>query len=169
MCGAMPGAVAEPLTIAAFRTWYESRPDHEHWELIAGVPTLKQRAARGRRRIASNLDRMLIDALQAHCPERVSYQRIGINLASVAPGYDPEPDVIVVDDGGYEERYSDRFYLVAEIVEPSDRKTVESKCAIYKRHPRVPMRAHAPAKSGPHRHCGVDGCRLDRPCADRTG
>ena len=91
------------------------------------------------------------------------------NLASVAPGYDPEPDVIVVDDGGYEERYSDRFYLVAEIVEPSDRKTVESKCAIYKRHPRVPMRAHAPAKSGPHRHCGVDGCRLDRPCADRTG
>jgi Uma2 family endonuclease len=123
------------MTIAAFRTWYESRPDHEHWELVAGVPTLKQRATRGRRRIASNLDRLLINALQAHCPERASYQRIGINLAFVAPDYDPEPDVIVVDDGRYEERYSDRFYLVAEVVEPLDRKTVESKREIYKRHP----------------------------------
>ena len=103
--------------------------------LIAGVPMLKEPATRGRQRIASNLDRLLIDALQAHCPERVSYQRIGINLASVAPDYDPEPDVVVVDDGEYDERYSDRFYLVAEIVEPSDRKTVESKREIYKRHP----------------------------------
>ena len=90
--------------------------------MIAGVPTLKERATRGRRRIASNLDRLLIDALHAHCPERVSYQRIGINLASVAPDFDPEPDVVVVDDGGYEERYSDRFYLVAEIVESSGRE-----------------------------------------------
>ena len=65
----------------------------------------------------------------------MSYQRIGINLASVAPDYDPEPDVVVVDDGDDDERYSDRFYLAAEVVSRSDRKTVESKREIYKRHP----------------------------------
>ena len=27
-----------------------------------------------------------------------AYQRVGLNLAPVAPDYDPEPDVVVVDD-----------------------------------------------------------------------
>jgi Uma2 family endonuclease len=62
---------------------------------------------------------------------------VGLNLAPVTPDYDPEPDVVVVDADppGPDDRYSDRFYLAAEVVSTSDRKTVESKRDVYKRHP----------------------------------
>jgi Uma2 family endonuclease len=93
-------------------------------------------ATKAHQRIASNLERLLDDALEARRPELTAYQRVGLNLAPVAPDYDPEPDVVVVDaDDHDDERYSDRFYLAAEIVSPSDRKTVEQKREIYKRHP----------------------------------
>lgn len=131
----MAGTKAEPLSIAAFRVWLESRPDEEHWELIAGVPTLMAPATKLHQHIVRNLDLLLNNALAAHRPTQFAYQRVGLNLASVAPHYDPEPDVVVVDKGNEEERYSDRFYLAAEIVSRSDRKTVESKRDIYKRHP----------------------------------
>jgi hypothetical protein len=82
------------------------------------------------------LERLLNDALSAHRPALTAYQRGGLNLASVAPDYDPEPDVVVVDaDGDDSDCYSDRFCLAAEIVSRSDRKTVESKGEISERHP----------------------------------
>jgi Uma2 family endonuclease len=57
-------------------------------------------------------------------------------LAPVAPDCDPEPDVVVIDTNTPDdERYFDRFYLAAEVVSLGDRKTVESKRDIYKRHP----------------------------------
>ena len=131
----MPGATAEPLSIEAFRDWLESRPDEEHWELIAGVPTMMAPATKVHQRIVRNLDILLNSALEVHRPTLFAYQRVGLNLASVAPDYDPEPDVVVVDAGNDEERYSNRFYLAAEVVSRSDSKTVESKREIYKRHP----------------------------------
>ena len=85
--------------------------------------------------IVRNLDILLNSALEAHRPTLFAYQRVGLNLASVAPDYDPEPDVVVVDAGNDEERYSNRFYLAAEVVSRSDSKTVVSKREIYKRHP----------------------------------
>jgi len=129
--------VSAPLSIEAFRTWLDSRPDGEHWELIAGVPTMMAPATRDHQRIGSNLERLLIDAMETHRPSMVAYQRVGLNLAPVTPDYDPEPDVVVVDADppGVDDRYSDRFYLAAEVVSKSDRKTVESKRDVYKRHP----------------------------------
>src|SRR5262249_33630429 len=132
----MPGAVAEPMSIAAFRAWVETRPDGEHWELIAGLPMMMAPPTRAHQRIAGNLERLLNDALEPHRPDLMAYHRMGLNLAPVAPDYDPEPDVVVVDaDGRDDERYSDRFYLAVEIVSSSDRKSVASKREIYKRHP----------------------------------
>jgi Uma2 family endonuclease len=126
----------EPLSIEAFRAFVATRPDEEHWELIGGVATMMAPASKAHQRIASNLERALNDALEAHRPELAAYQRIGLNLAPVAPDYDPEPDVVVIsaDETG-DERYSDRFYLAAEVVSASDQKTVESKRDVYKRHP----------------------------------
>jgi len=128
--------VSAPLSIEAFREWVESRPDNEHWELIAGVPVMMAPPTKAHQQIAANLDRMLVDALEKHRPEWSSYQRVGLNLAPVAPDYDPEPDVVVIDTNTPDdERYFDRFYLAAEVVSSSDRKTVERKRDIYKRHP----------------------------------
>jgi len=132
----MPGAVAEPMSIAEFRAWLETRPEREQWELIAGVPTMMAPPTLDHQRIAGNLQGLLNTALRANGAPFEALQRSGLNVASVAPDYDPEPDVVVigVDEPGTE-RYVDRFYLTAEVVSQSDQKTVEAKRRIYQRHP----------------------------------
>jgi Uma2 family endonuclease len=131
----MAEALSVPLSIDAFRAWLGSRPDEEHWELIAGVPMMMAPATKAHQRIASNLETLLNDAFEGHQPAFTAYQRVGLNLAPIAPDYDPEPDVVVIDtDSPDEDRYADRFYLAAEVVSSSDQKTVESKREIYKRH-----------------------------------
>jgi Uma2 family endonuclease len=132
----MAEAIPAPLSIKAFRAWVESRPEKERWELIGGVPMMMAPPTRDHQRIASNLERLLNDALEARHPELCAYQRVGLNLAPIVPDYDPEPDVAVIsaDERG-DVRYSDRFFLAAEIVSASDRTTVASKCEIYKGHP----------------------------------
>src|SRR5947209_4097991 len=128
--------ISAPLSIEAFRVWVESRPEKERWELIAGVPMMMAPPTHDHQRLTSNLERLLNDALEGSRPEFSAYQRVGLNLAPVVPDYDPEPDVAVISSNERGEiRYSDRFFLAAEIVSTSDQKTVENKRDIYKRHP----------------------------------
>ncbi len=128
--------IPPPLSIEAFRAWIESRPGEERWELIDGVPVMMAPATRDHQRIASNLEQLLNRALKANRSTLRAFQRVGLNLGSVAAHYDPEPDVVVIDGGpGGDPRYADRFYLAAEVVSDSDRATVEGKREIYKRHP----------------------------------
>lgn len=124
------------LSIDAFRAFCASRPDEEHWELIDGVPMMMAPATFVHQRIASNLERLLNDALARHRPEWAAYQRGGLNLRPEVDNYDPEPDVVVIDVvQSPDQRYADRFYLAAEVVSESDRATVDSKRDIYKLHP----------------------------------
>ena len=123
------------LAIDAFRAWTETRPDEERWELIDGVPVMMTPPTKAHQRIASNLERLLNDALVRSAPERAAYQRVGLNLGPVVNNYDPEPDVVVIDvEGGSDERYADQFYLIAEVVSASDRPKIEGKREIYKLH-----------------------------------
>jgi Uma2 family endonuclease len=128
-----------PLDIEAFRNWVASRPDEERWELIDGVPMMMAPATRDHQRIASNLERLLNDALERAAaggvPGLAAYQRIGLDLGPAIQHYDPEPDVAVVEVAGRDPRYADRFLLAAEVVSASDLKTVQGKAEIYKRHP----------------------------------
>jgi len=128
-------AKLRPLPVSAFRTWAETRPDEEHWELIDGVPIRRTPPTKAHQRIASNLERLLNDALLRSAPQWAAYQRAGLNLGAVVENYDPEPDVVVIDvEEGSDERYADRFYLIAEVVSASDRPKIEGKRAIYKLH-----------------------------------
>ena len=103
--------------------------------MLDGVPTRRTPTTKAHRRIASNLERRLNDAMVRSLPERAAYQRVGLNLGPVVENYDPEPDVVVIDVAeSSDERYADRFYLVAEVVSTSDRPTVEGKREIYKIH-----------------------------------
>jgi Putative restriction endonuclease len=80
---------------------------------------------------ASNLERLLNDALDRHNATMTAYQRLGMNL-----NYDPEPDVVIVDsEGGFDQRYQDRFYLAAEVVSDSDGSKMDLKREIYELHP----------------------------------
>src|SRR5262245_36778060 len=111
------------MSVREFRAFYEERPDHEHWELIDGVAIMMTPPTIVHQRIASNLQRLLLEALERHNPALTAYQRAGVNIDPDG-GYDPEPDVVVVDAAieSFEDRYSDRFQLAAEIVSRSDAK-----------------------------------------------
>jgi Uma2 family endonuclease len=125
------------LSIELFRAFYASRPDEERWQLIDGAAVMMTPPTPAHQRIASNLERLLNDALESHAPDLVAYQGLGVDLAPAVEHYDPEPDVLVVDadvSREFEQRYIDRFYLAAEIVSASDRVWVDKKREIYKLH-----------------------------------
>jgi Uma2 family endonuclease len=122
------------MSIETFRGFLEGRPEEERWELIDGVPVMMAPATKAHQRIASNLERLLNDALEARGSNFAAYQGIGVNVGPHVENYDPAPDVVVVDPEGDNERYSDRFYLAAEVVSASDRTYVGSKCEVYKLH-----------------------------------
>jgi len=120
-----------------FRGFVECRPDEESWQLIDGVAVMMAPPTLAHQRIASNLQRLLEDALECHNPAMTAFQRGGVELGPSVPDYDPEPDVLVVDaDASLDpkKRYADRFYLAAEIVSESDQVYVEKKRDIYKVH-----------------------------------
>ena len=124
------------LSIADFRAFVATRPDEEHWELIDGGAMMMAPPTKAHQRIASNLERLLNDALRRSNPSLAAYQRVGLNLAPALKDYDPEPDVVVIDaHDDADERYSDRFHLVAEVVSASDRKKLQLKRRMYKQHP----------------------------------
>jgi Uma2 family endonuclease len=125
-----------------FRAFQDKRPDHERWELVAGVPMMMTPPTLTHNRIAGNLERLLNDALTEHAPDRVALQRPGIELGSGE--FRPEPDLAVID-AAFEpgQRFVERAYLLAEIVSSSDdvrvpatgAKWIEVKRSIYLAHP----------------------------------
>jgi Uma2 family endonuclease len=123
------------LTVDSFRAWLKSRPDKERWELIEGVPIMMAPPSRRHQRIASNLERLLNDALERHDPAFAAYQNIGVNIVSTVP-YDPQPDVAVIrEDENPDPRYAQRFYLAAEVLSDSDRDVIDGKRDIYRAQP----------------------------------
>jgi Uma2 family endonuclease len=106
------------MSVKLFRGFVEGRPDEEHWELIDGVAMMMAPPTLAHQRIASNLERLSLDALESHAPTMTAFRAIGINLGPAVQDYDPEPDVVVTDNASAEkpgERYANRFYLVAEM------------------------------------------------------
>jgi Uma2 family endonuclease len=112
-------ALAGRMSGPEFRAFQDGRPDHERWELIAGVPMMMTPPTIAHNRIAGNLERLLNEALDRFDPSRLATQRPGVELGSGA--YRPEPDVGVIDavyDAG--QRFVDRADLLAEIVSATD-------------------------------------------------
>jgi Uma2 family endonuclease len=112
-------ALAGSMSGSEFRAFQNGRPDHERWQLIAGVPMMMTPPTIAHNRIAGNLERLLNGALDRFDRSRLATQRPGIELGSIA--YRPEPDVGVIDanyDAG--QRFVDRVYLLAEIVSVTD-------------------------------------------------
>jgi len=125
------------MSVELFRGFVESRPDEEHWELIDGVAMMMTPPTMAHQRIASNLEHLLLGALETHAPELTAFVAIGVNLGPAIQDYDPEPDVVVTDTDAAErpgERYADRFYLVAEVVSSTDRVDIARKREVYKLH-----------------------------------
>jgi len=126
-----------PLSVDIFRTFVAGRPEEERWELIDGVAVMRAPLTIAHQQIASNLQRILHDALERRALAMTPFQRVGVNLGPAIENYDPEPDVVVIDSAAAQdpdEHYAGRFYLAAEVVSPSDAAMVEAKREVYKRH-----------------------------------
>jgi Uma2 family endonuclease len=109
------------MSAREFRAFEAGRPEHERWELIAGVPVMMVPPLLVHNCIAGNLDRLLNAALLEHDPTRWCVQRSGVELGLDTDEYRPEPDVMVLDsDYAPEQRYVERAYLLAEIVSSTD-------------------------------------------------
>ena len=133
----VPLHAEQRMSVGQFRQFIEGRPDKERWELIDGVAMMMAPPTPAHQRIASNLERLLLDALEAHDPALTAFQAIGVNVGPSVEDYDPELDVVVTDSSVEEvqdERYTDRFYLAAEIISSSERVDIDRKRSIYKLH-----------------------------------
>jgi Uma2 family endonuclease len=120
MTAALANTAGRRFSAADFRAFQAGRPDHERWELIAGVPVMMTPPTIRHNRIASTLERLLNDALEVHAPTLVACQRPGLEI-DFPHDVRPEPDVAVIDaDFAPEQRYATRVWLVTEIVSASD-------------------------------------------------
>ena len=144
---------ARRMTGAQFRSFQETRPDHERWELIKGVPVMMVPPTISHQRIADNLTRLLNYALVRHDPTRFAVSRSGVELgdAALAPigeDYRPEPDVMVID-ADYEprQRFVDRAYAIAEIVSDTDNEPVPGEKEAWIAIKRRLYLAHAPCEA----------------------
>src|SRR5579863_1916917 len=62
------------MSAPQFRSFQMTRPDHERWELVKGVPVMMVPPTIIYNRIAGNLERLLNDALAKHNPTRFAVQ-----------------------------------------------------------------------------------------------
>jgi Uma2 family endonuclease len=147
-------AVPELMSHREFRDFQVERPGRERWELIDGHPVVMAPPSIDHNRIASNLDRLLYDALLDHDPSRAPAQRCGVDLGilrsdllklGLKVDYAPEPDVAVIEsEPRHGRRIIDQAFLLAKVVSSSDdapiaagsEKWIEVKSDLY--------RAHAP-------------------------
>jgi Uma2 family endonuclease len=129
----MPHAAApvpHRMTGPQFRSFQETRPDHERWELVKGTPMMMVPPTISHQRIADNLTRLLNDALTTHDPARLAVSASGVELgeaelAWIGEDYRPEPDVLVMDaEFEPRQRFVNRASVFAEIVSDTDNEPV---------------------------------------------
>ena len=107
------------MTGPEFRAFQDTRPDHERWELIAGVPVMMVPPTIAHNRLSYNFTRLLNDALEQYDTSRIAIAQSGLELE--AGNYKPEPDVYVIDaDFVAGQRFADGAYLLAEVVSSTD-------------------------------------------------
>jgi len=127
------------LSLDQYLEFLETRPEEERWQLIDGVAVMMTPPSFFHQRIAKNLIRQLDLALEKHRPDLIALYEAGL----ITPGYEdfrPEADVVVVDseldEAAGRSSYNERFYLVAEVLSPSNREEyIDIKRARYTANP----------------------------------
>ena len=136
------------MSATEFRAFEAGRPEHERWELIAGVPVMMPPALIVHNRIAGNLCRLLNAALDDFDPTRFAVQGSGVELGLDVDDYRPEPDVMVLDaDYPAEQRYVERAYLLAEVVSSTDYERIPGGVEPWIEVKRRLYLAHAPCEA----------------------
>lgn len=122
-------------TADQFLDFYMTRPDEERWQLIDGLAMMMTPPNRLHQRISFNLERLLNDALEGHRPDLFAYAGVGLRIPGLSD-FNPQPDVVVCSSQADRTYYTDRFYLTAEVLSPSNSaEMIERKLELYQTHP----------------------------------
>lgn len=130
-----PTILAQRFTVEEFLAFYAGRPDGERWQLIDGVAMMMPPPTKAHQRIGSNLAFELNTHFKVHRPDLYAYQEVGL-IVPDAERFRPEADVAVEESAADYESYSDKFFLVAEVLSDSNTdRDVEIKRRRYMQHP----------------------------------
>jgi Uma2 family endonuclease len=122
-------------TADQFLDFLNTRPDEERWQLVDGLPMMMVPPSKRHQRIGKNLVRLLDRALEDVRPDLAAYYELGLRLPGV-DDFNPIPDVLVVEADAGDERYATSFFLVAEVISPSNSsEMIERKLELYRSHP----------------------------------
>jgi Uma2 family endonuclease len=123
-------------TADQFLDFYMTRPDEERWQLVDGLAMMMVPATRIHQKIGKKLLYRLDRALERHRPDLEAFYELGLRIPGV-DDFNPEPDLLVIRADATFERYADEFFLVAEIVSPSNpSEMIDRKIELYRSHPR---------------------------------
>jgi Uma2 family endonuclease len=122
-------------TADQFLAFYMTRPDEERWQLVDGLAIMMVPPSFIHQRIADNFKSLLNESLKTRRPELFAFENVGLRIPNVSD-FNPQPDIAVCRAELAFEYYADRFYLVAEVISPSNRaELIERKVALYQSHP----------------------------------
>ena len=130
-----PTILPQRFSVEEFLAFYDARPDGERWELIDGVGVMMTPPTKAHQRIGSNLAFELNAHFKAHRPDLYAYQEVGLIVPEV-DRFRPSADVAVEENAADYESYSDKFFLVVEVLSDSNTDAaVEIKRQRYMQHP----------------------------------
>jgi Uma2 family endonuclease len=122
-------------TADQFLDFYMTRPDEERWQLVDGLAMMMTPPTVRHQRIAKNLARLIDDALELNRPELICLHETGLRVSGIEH-FNPQPDLVVFGTDIDFDRYVDDFYLVAEVISPSNTaEMIERKIELYQSHP----------------------------------
>jgi len=119
-----------------FLRFLKSRPKEERWQLVEGLAIRMNPPRMRHQQISLNLRDLLKDALERQGRrDLLVMTEIGVRVRGVS-NFLPRPDVVVVPGIAGDEVYAERFHLVAEVLSPSNSKSlIAQKLQLYKGHP----------------------------------
>ena len=108
-----------------FEDFVASRPDEETWELVEGHVLMQAQPSVEHQLVAGNIERLLNDALERAGILRFAIQATTIDLRPGIEGsYVPDVSVLDATDDDLGRNTSRTCFLAAEIVSPSDMRTL---------------------------------------------
>jgi Uma2 family endonuclease len=130
------GPPSARLSAEEFLDMTRDRPETERWQLIDGEPLLMMNPPSGRhQRIAANLERLLNNALAEYHPEWDAIRELGL-MVEERPDFRPVADLVVLPFDLGDQQYFSEFYLVAEVLSPSNtREMISRKRQLYAESP----------------------------------
>src|SRR5262245_35811296 len=122
------------LTAGEFLKFLKFRPYEERWQLVEGMAILMKPHTLVHQVIALNLCDILTTAFERKGLDMLAVSDGGVHMRSM-PDFLPRPDVVVVPGIAEYRSYAERFLLVAEVLSPSNAKSlIARKLRFYKSH-----------------------------------